>query len=207
MRTPTGRWLLSKTVLSQIEGVSKILLIVATLAGGVWAVVQYADARHAARVTRTLEYVERFNKDNVLRARMRLGRTWYNLRGYVAKVSLGSRDAADYEQRLRQLVFTVVENAPVELDDGSKAKGLVGDLDQLQSFFGELEICIEGSLCDKETADAYFSDYATRFYCLHEPFISYKQRDYDSSYGVRLNVFLKAAGKDCNSSDTSAPKL
>lgn len=189
---------MSKTVLDQLEGISKILLIVGTLIGGIWALFQFADAQHAARVTRTLGYVERFNKDNVLDARMRLGRTWYNLRDLVARVNDGSRDDPDYKQRLSQLVFQVVEKAPVELSDGKKAVGLVGDLDQLQGFFGELQICIEGKLCDKATADSYFADYAQRFYCLHEPFIEYKQQNYDSSYGVKLAAFLKDAGKGCD---------
>jgi hypothetical protein len=192
---------ISKAVLDQLEGVSKILLIMGTLGGGIWAVFQFRDAQKGARITRTLAYVERFNKDHLLDSRVRLGRTWYNLRDYVARVSEGGRDDADYNQRLSQLVFQVVEHAPVELPDGKKAEGLVGDLDQLQGFFGELQICIEGTLCDKETADSYFADYAQRFYCLHKPFIDYKQRDYDSSYGVKLAALLKAAGKTCDSAE------
>jgi hypothetical protein len=197
--SPARGFRISKAVLDQLEGISKILLILGTLVGGIWALFEYADNQNAARVTRTLTYVERFNGESLMDARSRLGRTWYNLRDYVARTDIGQGDAT-YNERMGQLVFQVVEHAPVEMTDGRRSEGLVGDLDQIQGFFGELQICIEGKLCDKPTADAYFADYAQRFYCLHQPFIAYKQRDYDSSYGVKLKTFIDAAHRNCAAS-------
>ena len=191
---PTKRrtFRLSKSVLDQLEGISKILLILGTLAGAVWALFEYSAKQDKERVTHTLSYVERFNKDTLLDARTRIGSTWYALRDFVARADTGEGDDA-YKQRMRQLVFEVVNKAPVQLPDGSAVTGLVGDLDQVQGFFGELQICIDARICDQATADAYFADYAQRFYCLHEPFIAFKQHEYDLTYGVKLKAFIDQA--------------
>jgi hypothetical protein len=44
--------------------------------------------------------------------RARLGRTWYNLHDYVARADTGE-GVAVYNERMSQLVFQVVDCAPV----------------------------------------------------------------------------------------------
>lgn len=55
-----------------------------------------------------LEYIECFNKDSILEARVRLGRIWYNLQDYLTRVEAESKDEADYQDRLSPVVMLTI---------------------------------------------------------------------------------------------------
>jgi hypothetical protein len=50
-------------LLDRLEAIAKILLIFGTLAGGIWAVVEYFEKKHDGRIAETLGYVRRFSTD------------------------------------------------------------------------------------------------------------------------------------------------
>jgi len=129
---------------------------------------------------------------------MRIEETWFAFRDFITQVRTESISPEDWRERLSQLVLQTVYRAPVRLPDGHIQKGLGEDIDRVQGFFGELQICIEANLCDKKTADSYFINYATRFYCLHKPFIQANRKNYDSSYALKAEEFVTAGGGKCD---------
>jgi|GEM_PF-7026334 len=185
-------------VLDRLEAVSKILLILATLIGGAWAVVEYFEKKQDARVAETLGYVRRFSSDPLQAAQTRIGMAWYAVRDHVR--TLGNTPVSsgeEFARRKRQLVMTVVEGTAVPVAGSGARTGLVADLDLLVGFFSELQVCVRTGLCDRQTAEDYFRTYARRLYCVHEPFIEWKAKSYSQGYGGDLRAFTLPAAEAC----------
>jgi len=188
-----------KRILDRLEAISKILLILGTLIGGVWAVVEYFDKKHDARVAETLAYVRRLSSDPLLAAQTRIGIAWYAVRDRVrALETTPVASAEEFASRKRQLVMMVVDKAVVPLSASTAQKGLVSDLDLLIGFFAELQVCVDAKLCDRLTANSYFQPYAKRLYCVHEPFIAWKDSSYSRGYGNELRKLAFSNGERCS---------
>jgi hypothetical protein len=188
-----------KELLDRLEAISKILLILGTLATGIWVIMEYFDKKHDARVAETLGYARRFAADPLQAAQTRIGMAWYAARGSLRVLAATPvRSADEFAARRRQLVMMVVQNSVTSAS--SKQTGIVSDLDLLVGFFAELQVCITSKLCDSETANNYFRSYATRLYCLHEPFIQWKDQNYSRGYGSELHTLAALPSNTCTSS-------
>lgn len=186
-----------KAFLDRLEAISKILLIFGTLVGGGWGVYQYFERLDEQRVAATLEYVKRLNNDQLLAAQIQIGAAWYDARDklhLLRNTPVPSREV--YTARQRQLVMSVMTGAGSNTATG-RTRSLVGNLDLLEGFFAELKICIDSGICDASTAKIYFSSFAKRLYCLHEPFISHKAKTFSDGYGGALRSFALVGSEAC----------
>ncbi len=185
--------------LERLETISKILLILGTIVGGFWTVREYIEKKHDARVAETLGYVRRFSADPVLTAQNRIGMAWYAIRDAVRTLeSTPVASAEEFGKRKRQLVMMVVNGGVVPQSASITQKGLVSDLDLLVGFFSELQVCVDAELCDRSTAIRYFQDYARRLYCVHEPFIAWKNSSYSKGYGSEVRKLTLKDGETCS---------
>jgi hypothetical protein len=185
-------------ILDRLEAVSKIVLIVGSLIGGIWAAIEYVERKHDARVAETLGYVRRFSSDPLLAAQERIGVAWYAVRDRIRTLEdTPVTSTEEFARRKRQLVMTVVEKAVVPTSATSTQLGLVPDLDMLIGFFAELQVCIQAKLCEAQTARDYFQAYARTLYCLHEPFIRWKSTSYSQGYGNGLREFVRLGAAGC----------
>nr|AGO88286.1 protein of unassigned function [Methylobacterium oryzae CBMB20] len=169
-------------LLDTLEAVSKILLIIGTLVGGGWAVYEYLEKKQDVRIAESIGYVKRFSSEPLIGAQNRIGQAWYAARSQLqilAATPVASSE--EFAKRKRQLVMSVVEASPVSLGSG-KQRGIVSDADLIVGFFDELHICMTSNLCDKKIAQGFFRPYVERFYCLHEPFLVWKSKNYSAGY-------------------------
>jgi len=95
--------------------------------------------------------------------------------------------------------MSVVESAPVVISSTTKQRGIVADVDLIIGFFDELQVCATSGLCDRKTINDFFKPYAVRFYCLHEPFLAWKNRAYSKEYGSALSTMFIQDTKACQS--------
>jgi hypothetical protein len=187
-----------QVILDRLEAISKILLIIGTIAGGFWAIREYFDKKHDARVAETLGYVRRFSSDPPLAAQTRIGMAWYSVKDALRTLEeTPVSSAQEFVDRKRQLVMMVVEKSVVPVSASTNQKGLVSDLDLLVGFFAELQVCIEAQLCDTPVAKKYFQPYAVRLYCVHEPFIVWKSKAYSQDYGDELKKLALPGNSHC----------
>lgn len=185
-------------LLDRLEAIAKILLIFGTLAGGIWAVVEYFEKKHDGRIAEMLGYVRRFSTDPLLAAQTHIGMAWYSVRGSVRMLEdTPVSSAQEFADRKRQLVMMIVDKSLVPISSSFTQKGLVPDLDLLVAFFAELQVCVETELCDSPIAKRYFQSYAMRLYCVHEPFIAWKSSSYSEGYGDGLRKFALQGAKSC----------
>jgi hypothetical protein len=199
-----GARLTVKEWLDRLEAISKILLILGTLATGLWVIVEYLDKKSDARVAETLGYARRFSTDPLQAAQTRIGMAWYAARASLQLLATTPvRSADEFAARRRQLVMMVVQNSVTSTSP--KQTGIVSDLDLLVGFFAELHVCITSKLCDRETANNYFQSYARRLYCLHEPFIQWKDQNYSRGYGNELRTLAALPGNTCAVAARPAP--
>lgn len=176
------------TLVDWLEVCAKVLLIAGAIVGAAWAYFEYLQKEEQQRIEGSLGYVKRFSEGSMLESTNRIDSTWYAYREQLLRLQHSSSEAA-YLQRYYQLVMSVVERTPIPARDGVPARGIVGDVNAVESFFSELQICVNSGLCDGKAAHAYFDSYAQRFYCLHEPYLSWKAANYYPGYGKDLAQF------------------
>jgi len=192
-----------KEWLDRLEAISKVLLILGTLAGGIWVIVEYFEKKIDARVTETLGYARRFSTDPLQAAQTRIGMAWYAARAPLQVLAATPvRSADEFEARRRQLVMLVVQKSITSTSP--KQIGIVSDLDLLVGFFAELQVCVASKICDADTANNYFRSYARRLYCLHEPFIQWKDQNYSRGYGSELRAMAALSATACTTSAQAA---
>ncbi|PCK77680.1 hypothetical protein [Rhizobium sophoriradicis] len=186
-----------QALLDRLEAISKILLILGTLIGGVWGIYQYFERLQEQRVAMTLDYVRRLNSEQLLASQTQLSAAWYGVRDklrLVRETPVAFREI--YVARQRQLVMSVMAGSSAA-SSGEGRTSLVSALDLLEGFFSELRICVDSNICDPKTARTYFGSYAKRLYCLHEPFIRYKDKTFSDGYGAALRSFSLSGSAVC----------
>ena len=187
---------LPASLIDWLEVCAKSLLIVGTLMGAGWAYFEYRHKEEQRRIEGSLSYVKRFSEGSMLDTTRRIGTVWYSTQPQLQKLQ-ESASGADYERRHRQLVLSVVERGFTEEKEGKISRGIVTDVDAVVAFFSELVICVNAGLCDGPSAHAYFDDYARRFYCLHEPYLTWKAANYSAEFGKDLARFASRDAEQC----------
>lgn len=183
---------LPSTLIDWLEACAKVLLMVGAVVGAGWAYFEYSHKEAQRRIEGSLGYVKRFSEGALLESTKRIGNAWYANQDALLRLRDSASDAA-YRRRHYQLAMNVIERVAVPDKSGTPTYGIVGDVDAVVAFFSELLICVKADLCDGRSAHVYFDSYAQRFYCLHEPYLSWKAANYSSDFGQNLAEF---AGRD-----------
>lgn len=180
-----------------LEVCAKVLLIVGTLVGAAWAYLEYSHKEDQRRIEGTLGYVKRFSEGNLAESTRRIGGLWYASQNQLQHLR-DTAAGADFQRRHQQLVMSVIEQGVLVDKDGKASRGAVADVDAVTTFFSELAICVKARLCDATSAHAFFDDYARRFYCLHEPYLTWKAEHYSASFGQNLAGFAAVDPRKCH---------
>src|SRR5271167_4569024 len=112
-----------KVLLDRLEAISRILLIVATLVGGIWAVFEWLEKKQDARVSETLGYVRRFSTDPLETAQVNISVAWFAVRDKVRTLESNQGTPDDFVRRKRQLVMMLVEGAPIAIGGTTVRRG------------------------------------------------------------------------------------
>ena len=150
--------------------------IIGVFIGGVFALIQHYDKASSERVKTTLDYVQRFNKDPLQKARIRLEEFWNE----QAESVFGK--TANSEKELAEFIVTTIRN-----------NKLGKDMALLIEFFENLHACICGKLCDEDTAKRFFGKYSFDFYGLFFPYLEeQRQRLKDESFAIGVESLAKS---------------
>ena len=163
---------------SQLARFGDVISKFALVAGGLFAVVQFLDARHDAKVERTITYITRFEDGRVSESRRAIANA---IRPYIPQFrEMEAAGGVTAEDR-RQVVMTLV-------DEGGNGD-MAGDIDTVVDFYEGLWTCVHEDLCAADVAYGYFGEgEAPEFW---QNFLPYMQdrRENNPAYAVGLEHF------------------
>jgi hypothetical protein len=112
------------------------------------------------RKTRAIEFVGRFQAENMAEARFRLLEPWLAYRDELRAVAkLGGLDREEANRLVKGIVAASAE-APGD-------PRLLEAIHEMTDFFDHVAICVRENLCDSAVIRSYFKSYATQFFCLY----------------------------------------
>lgn len=183
-----GDW---RTIVNAWAGLSlRFVLII----GALFSVVQYLQAREEQRVSQSMALVELWetpdyqNAQQVLKARLTALNDKYS-------ALLGSNPTAAAEKLYRQRIG--IEAMTTAGGDKPIAE-FSADFDKIVYFLNRLSFCVEGKVCSREVADAYFRDYAVSFWSYFAGYVD-RQRKAGST------TFARAIEKYVGETSSSSP--
>jgi hypothetical protein len=143
---------------------------VSVLLGAIFVIYQFCQSQELTRIERTLSYVEKFSESggNVDIARTKVRSfLWENAENIeeIKKLPKESRP-----EMYGRFLLQTIQN------DTQYQGGIAEHLDEIVRFVGELWICADQNLCDRDSLSEYFSEYAARFQRNFGPYLAVKQK-------------------------------
>ena len=123
----------------------------------VFAIYQYLQAREDSRVAETLKYVTEFRDGSspIGSASRRISdKLWRNISQIERYEGLALGVHPSQGRELRSGLVSIL------VDGTDERPGIRDELFEVVSFFEALRICVTATLCDRDTAIFFFSDYA-----------------------------------------------
>jgi hypothetical protein len=154
------------------------------IAGGIFALVQYLDAKHEARIARTFALEDAMQKDEVGHAREVISTELRARLPEIARIR-----ATEMPPETARVVHAKLIQAIVYQSRGGK--GLGSELSTVLDRFDILQVCIEKGLCDKDTAQSFEGAYARTLLANFDPYIE-EQQEGIPGYGNGLVRFVAA---------------
>ena len=193
-----------------VRGTLDVLGILGLLLGGIFAAIQYNDAKAAQRVARTFEYIERYESGDVAEARRAINRL---LRPYIAQFKELESAGLPCEER-DNLVRTIIKADVALQSSGKQSKGntssavdapetIEDKIDHIIEFYDGLKICVDEEICNQRVAENYFSPNEARiFWDNFYPYISDRRLNY-RMYGAALEEFAAERGRACGAAEAA----
>jgi hypothetical protein len=154
-----------------------------------FAIHQYLQARQDARVAETMRFVSEMRDSEAAagRSSRRLSEVlWKNLKQIEQFASLLQLVPFPDRPKIRRDFLA-------KLIIGTKeAPGIRDEIFEVVSFFEALHICISARLCDRDTAIAFFGDYARVFWQNFEVYLT-DQREVVHDFAVGLELMSRWA--------------
>jgi hypothetical protein len=142
------------------------LTVIALVSAAIFGILEYVDHKQDVRVQRSLDYVERYNKDLYLKLRDRLA------------------DVLDQESKT--LIATLVDDSLSKeqiqrkyfdfINEMIAKHKLTSDLRRLLGFHEEVVLCVNAGICDAAVVRSFFSVDAQELFRGFYPYIC-DQRD------------------------------
>jgi hypothetical protein len=115
--------------------------VVAVVAGGSFALVQFFSAKHVEKINRTMEYIQRYEDGNVASAR----------RSINDAIRPMEKDIQNLPEKPDPMVYFA------GLDDLIRqGKIQESQIDIVVDFYEGLSVCVRNQICDQTVAMAYF---------------------------------------------------
>ena len=124
---------------------TEILWKGAIVAGAIFAVVQYFEAREAKRVERSMTYIYTFERGEVASARAVVNGA---LRPYAADFAAMAKRGGVSTADKKAIILTLVE-------DDSEGR-LADSIDRQVDFYEGLRLCVGENLCSNGVIEGYF---------------------------------------------------
>lgn len=156
------------------------------IAGGVFTLIQYLQARDERRIERALQLVEIWERPQYQAAQRALKVRIDGLNARYAGL-LGD-NPSESEMRVYNERIGI---AALGEDGGDMPLAEFEDhFDRIVYFLNRVAFCVEGNLCKEAVADAYFRDFAASFWSYFAGHVAQERRSGAPSYAVTIENWL-----------------
>ncbi|WP_245453369.1 DUF4760 domain-containing protein [Aquibium carbonis] len=163
----------------------RILLVLGTI----FSVYQYMQAREEKRIERTLELVELWDQPEYQAAQRSLKRRLTELNARFS-ADLGRsttpKELAIFQERIG-IEAMKAEGGTMSSDE------FLESFDRIVYFLNRVSFCVDGGLCSKDVAEAYFRDFAQSFWGYFAGHIRQERRRGSPNLAKPLEDYVSAA--------------
>ena len=171
----------------RVDAWAGLFVRIGLVVGAAFSVYQYLAQREEQRVAQTMRMVELWDQPDYqlaqqsLKARLsELNEKYRDLLG----ANPTQKEQSVYRQRIGIQAFTP--------DGGSKPPGdFTADFDRIVYFLNRLSFCVDGGLCSRKMADAYFRDYATSFWSYFAGYIDRQRKAGSPTYALAIETYVR----------------
>jgi uncharacterized protein YdhG (YjbR/CyaY superfamily) len=165
---------------------SGLLVRFTIILGAIFTVYQFLATREQARVQRTLELVELWEKAEYQDAQRALKQRLSALNEEYASL-LGTNPS---EKELSVYYDRIGVEALTESGGAMPLAEFSEQFDRIVYFLNRVSFCVEGAICSEQIADAYFRDYAASFWQYFAGYITRQRKAGASSYAKPIENYL-----------------
>ena len=176
-----GDW---RTIVDAWAGLGVRLVLIL---GALFSVIQYLQAREEQRVSQSMTLVELWETADYQNAQQALKARLMALNDKYSAL-LGSNPTAADEKVYRQRIGIEAMTA----GGGDKALAeFSADFDKIVYFLNRLSFCVEGNVCSREIADAYFRDYAVSFWSYFAGYVDRQRKAGSPNFASAIENYVR----------------
>jgi hypothetical protein len=173
----------------RVDAWAGLFVRIGLVVGAIFSVYQYLAQREEQRVAQTMRMVELWDQGDYQEAqrsiKARLGELNEKYRNLLGDKPTQTEQAI-YRQRIGIQAMTP--------EGGSKPLAdFTADFDRIVYFLNRLSFCVEGGLCSRKMADAYFRDYAVSFWSYFAGYIDKQRKAGASTYAMPIEKYVSDA--------------
>lgn len=165
---------------------SGLVIRITLVLGAAFSVYQFLAAREEKRVERSLELVELWEQPDYQSAQRALKTRIGALNDRYASL-IGSQSSASekviYANRIGLEALTA-DGGAMPLSDFRE------QFDRIVYFLNRVAFCVEGDLCSRDVADAYFRDFAASFWNYFSGYIAQQRKSASPNYALPIEQYL-----------------
>lgn len=162
-------------------GVRFVLII-----GALFSVVQYLQSREEQRVSQSMALVELWETADYQKAQQALKARLAALNDKYSSL-LGSNPTPADEKVYRQRIGIEAMSASGGEEPLAEFSA---DFDKILYFLNRLSFCVEGNVCSREIADAYFRDYAVSFWSYFAGYIDRQRKAGSTTFAKAVEKYI-----------------
>lgn len=171
-----------------VDAWATLLVRVVLILGAVFSVYQYLATRQEQRVAQTTSLVELWEQPDYQKAQQAvknrlaaLNAKYQNLLGADATPA----EEAIFRQRIGIEAMTA-NGGDMPVSEFSE------NFDRVVYFLNRLSFCVEGNLCAREVADAYFRDYAVSFWSYFSGYADKQRKAGSTNFAQPIENYVGA---------------
>jgi hypothetical protein len=163
----------------------RVLLIGGTL----FSVYQYMAARQELRVERTLQLVELWERPEYQEAQKAVKTRLADLNEQYANLLGKNPTKTEFD-----VYYEKIGLAALSSDGGKLSLPEFQDqFDRVVYFLNRVSFCVDGKICDRDIADAYFQDYAASFWRYFHGYVEKQRKAGSTTYAVAIEKYVGEA--------------
>lgn len=169
---------------------SGLAVRIAIVLGAIFSVYQFLAARDQARIQRSFEMVELWERPEYQAAQRAVKNRIEGLNTRYAAILADQPTPAE-----RSVVMRKIGQEAMTADGGPQpAEQFREEFDRVVYFLNRIAFCVEGNICSREVIDAYFGDYTRSFWSYFAGYVEGQRRTISPTYARPIETYVRAVG-------------
>jgi hypothetical protein len=170
----------------RVDAWAGLFVRIGLVVGAIFSVYQYLAQREEQRVAQTMRMVELWDQGDYQKAQQAIKTRLAGLNEKYANL-LGQSPTRTEQSIYRQRIGIQAMSA----DGGTQPLAdFAADFDRIVYFLNRLSFCVDGGLCSRKMADAYFRDYAVSFWSYFSGYVGKQRKTGAATYALPIEKYV-----------------